>query len=339
MSEQSLAVKTIYIHAGNPKAFSTSLQYIFADNHEKNINYNGFIPQNEVDDWYSNKHVSAFLNYDLRISSKRSFEKNVVFYRDFFHELMESTSLDNCLSSENILMRFTMSEIEVEEKLERLSRVMDNICHINLIGIFRPILSSCYSIYLEYLKQGYTRDFTYFQAESRYLADSNFIDSLFPAFTEKLCSRFPNITFSYICASTENLNTVLKIGFEKFLPKLRFNTAPHLNSSKKNAAYMKGRYSNRSDPDFVDSLGILENHRILWHELNQDDLKWGKLRALRDERRLINSEITEVSVPRDFRKDFRDFIGHRWLEYSDESFSSSGCCIAGDPRDLRDFNV
>jgi len=330
-------VKTIYIHAGNPKAYSTSLQYILAENHGKAVDYNGFIPQNKVEKWYSSRSISALLNMDLRISSKRSFEKKINFYRDLFSELMELKAPVRCLSSENILMRFSLSEIEVEEKLERLSRITDNICHMHLICIFRPILSSCYSIYLEYLKQGYTQDFRYFQSESQYWADSNFIDSLFPAFTEKLCNRFANIKLSYVCASVQNLDHRLKFGLRNIFPTLNISTLPHLNQNRESLDYNKLIRFNRIGNAFIDSFGILENHRILWHEQGCDDLKWNKLRARSGREALTNADTKELVVRPEFGSEFKEFIADRWFEFSDSSVNVSKCCVAGSPQDLIDF--
>ena len=325
------------MHGGNPKAFSTSLQHVFASNHNKAVTYSGFTPQNTVDKWYKSSLVSKFLNYDLRVASTRSFEKNVPFYRDKFSEILENSALPNLISSENLMMRFSFAEIEVEEKLARLARTFESISAVKLIGVFRPILSSCQSIYLEYLKQGYTEDFTYFQSESQLLADSNFIDSLFPGYICKLCEGIPNIDFVFVAATEGNLADKLAAGFKSLLPDLNFDVLPRMNINQNRGEYLSLMEHNRTHYNLADTLGLIENHRVLWHEAASEDVRWQKLRARNDIREsMVKQSTTHHNLPA-FKSEFRDFIADRWAIYGGAALENPQACIAGQTSDLLDL--
>ena len=330
-------MKPIYVHGGNPKAFSTSLQNVFASNHNKALMYCGFIPQNESNNWYEHSFVSKFLNYDLRISSTRSFEKNLPLYRDKFSEILENSTLPNLISSENLMMRFSFTEIEVEEKLARLARTFESIGAVKLIGVFRPILSSCQSIYLEYLKQGYTEDFTYFQSESQLLADSNFIDSLIPAYICKLSEDIPNLEFVFIAATGDSFADKLAEGFKRLVPELNFDLFPSMNINQTKGRFLSLMEHNKNRHNVVDTLGLIENHRVFWHEAASEHLRWQKLRARTEIRELMASQPEIHRNLPAFNSEFRDFVADRWEMYGGAALDKAGACIAGRTSDLYDL--
>ena len=278
MNESSL-----YIHIGLPKCYSTSLQKLLANLYFNGcLDYYGFIPSNNHDEWYNENIISKFLNYDLRVTNRSNFISRKKSYIDYFKDAFSSNEMTKWLSSENLSTRFTTSEITPEEKIERLDIFSNH--QIRYIVFLRPLREVLPSIYKEYVKQGYTQSFTYFLNESIALEDINYIKSYFPGHLKQLLIKYsPKSRIKFFYTGFD-----LKEGgeFIQYLTKTLKNYSsisqllfPYENNSEPRATALRDNIKyNRTLFGHIDATGMLETHRILFHSDKWDDIKWNKLR-------------------------------------------------------------
>jgi hypothetical protein len=308
-----MAMNKVYFHIGNPKAFSTSFQSLLSKNHNKSVFYIGFFSNTDVTKWYAHPLVARLFNFDLRITSRKIFNENLSAYRDFFRRVISTAQLPIVLSNENISMRFLIGELETEEKLRRLDDIFRDIAQLEVILFFRGIGNSIRSIYKEYIKQGYTEDFDYFQDESIFLDGSNYLEALFPDTTANILSNFPHIESNAVylrkTESTQRIFSACKSFFPNFI-EFQFESLNQLDDS-----YIFGTLlpQNRGS-GFKDSLGLFENHRLLWHVDNFNELRWRKLRHRRAIRDLSSPNERQSHAPVEFNPKFLVFLQRKWGE-------------------------
>lgn len=291
-------MKTVF-HIGNPKAWSTSIQSMLVDREGDTYRYLGFRPSANKNEWYSDKNIAGLLNYDLRFIQSSRFKLKKDKYRKYFEEIYSKCSAsgqDLWISSENVSSRFILEEIGPLEKISRIQEILSG--KILFVVIFRNIYETIQSIYLEYLKQGYTKTFTDFCDETYLFREANFLYSLFPG--HQLTSLHSIITDSndlkshFISADKKNTGKKLLEFLSSIITGTQFTELENKNTAiyKNNAE--KCRRKNSNSLSMLDATGMIENHRIFWHleqELQEyfDTAIWGKLRRQMEIRNKVMS--------------------------------------------------
>ena len=271
-------MKPILIHAGMAKSFSTSLQGMLTASNNKAFTYLGYEPSAKPEDWYSHPLLSRLLNLDLRFSNNSAFRQYESTYRNFFVE-QQKTRGPIILSSENLTVSLVPGELDIEDKFSRLGRLLDEF-KPDIFLIFRPQVRVIRSFYKEFVKQGYTESFDYFQSEAVALFDCGFLPSLLPGYVLSSIRRgFPGVGKIYVWFA-DNDSTLGLADFFTQLYGQQVGPLPKLNASRE-ASLQALLDTNGSEPAFIDSTGILETHRLLWHQNPSPAISWGKLRARR----------------------------------------------------------
>ena len=157
-------MKKLFIHLGNPKSGSTLIQSYLDLNDSIHIEYHGFRPRNNPNEWYKSQRINVILNRDLRVINRLFFKKNLKNNIEYINELYNKAKNDIWISSENLSCRFTLEELCWDEKYERIRELFSHLAP-NYLIVFRNIYKTIRSIYKEYLKRGYNQDFLYFQKE------------------------------------------------------------------------------------------------------------------------------------------------------------------------------
>jgi len=183
------------------------------------------------------------------------------------------------LSSENLTVSLVPGELDIENKFTRLARILDEF-NPDIFLIFRPHLHVLRSFYKEFVKQGYTESFDYFQSEAVALFDCTFLPSLLPGYVLSSIRRgFPGVSKIYVWFADSDGTVGLADFFTNFFGQ-QVGPFPKLNASK--AGSLQALLdANKSQPTFMDTTGILETHRLLWHQMPSPAIRWNKLRARR----------------------------------------------------------
>lgn len=292
-----MAMKVI-CHIGNPKAWSTSIQYLLTTSQDESLHYLGFRPSKNKNNWYQDKTISELLNFDLRYTSSEQFAVKYPKYKLYFEKIISKCGSDKDLwvSSENLSMRFILQDIDVLEKFKRIQSILPD--GTIFILIFRNILESLISIYSEYIKLGYTYGFVDFCNETYLFGDANFLHSLFPgeliSLLQKNLHGNNNIKWHFIGKSSNEEKHLMN-----FLNSLK-SEGKFKDLCRKNAMYEKGdifklRKLNGEQCSFIDSSGLIENHRSFWHlekmeSIYFDSIIWDKLRRQKKNRKKIECQ-------------------------------------------------
>lgn len=142
-----------YIHVGNPKCASTSLQISFFGNHPELYHLgNGYNQQNNT---YIDEDVTTVAEVDLRYKRDLAYnrEKAIAAFKEHF-EAANGEGRYKAVGLSSEFLCFTLSnEIDVTTKARRLHEIFgDNTC---IIFVFREQFSLLKSLYLEMIKGGY----------------------------------------------------------------------------------------------------------------------------------------------------------------------------------------
>jgi hypothetical protein len=284
----------VYCHIGNPKAYSTSIQAYLSEGAKSTINYLGFNPQNAVDGWYIDPFISDILNVDLRYLNRFYFQEKKQDIQLYFEKMIEKSrreKKDLWISSENLSTRFILEDLDPFEKFYRLQEVMPK--GVVFVIFFRNIWHSLISIYKEYVKNGYIKDFDFFCEETYLFRKCNFLISLLPfKFLTELRNQLirKNQLIHFIISEEENCEEEL-LNFLNSLTEMNKQKFPRLNQGENFHKTEALRTLNARSYSNLDGTGLVEKHRFLWSKRNTEDQAqvYGKLSPLRFRRVQLNS--------------------------------------------------
>ena len=168
------------IHIGAPKCLSTSIQS--ALNSAESIDYLGFIPSPDPNEWFSDPIIQRFIDCDVKYSSRLTFMQNQDKYIIYFNDFVTSNrNHEKWISCENLSTRFTLEETDCYEKLYRLLSTMKDhqvVFHM----IFRKYSFAVFSMYKELVSRKYDQDYEKFLNELHFFNDLGIIDHIMPKF-------------------------------------------------------------------------------------------------------------------------------------------------------------
>lgn len=263
----------VYVHIGNAKAYSTSIQVLLSENISQEYQYLGFQPNQKYENWFLDKTISRFLDFDLRFSTSYNYAKRKLFYLNYFKEkyaLCKTQNKDLWISSETISMRYLLEDIDISEKLDRLQSALPS--NTTFLIVFRNIWASLISIYKEFIKQRYTLSFDEFCNETYYYRDCNFLFSLMPGHLLKFLEERlkNNNTIEYMFLDGEDINNIKLLSLiNKFKKNNPFKSFPTANKGIDNNEIMKIMELNKTNKSSFDATGLIETHRSLWHIKNR----------------------------------------------------------------------
>ncbi|WDD99263.1 hypothetical protein [Thalassomonas actiniarum] len=313
----------IICHLGNPKAYSTSIQTMLAESEQGQFHYIGFRPSKDKANWYDNPLISELLNFDLRYTGKFHFQQKCPDYQAYFNKLTAQAKAQNkdiWLSSENLSMRAIMEEIDPQEKIARLQKVLPD--GITFVVIFRNIWASLRSLYSEFTKMGYCKSFDYFTDETYLYRQANFLYSLFPGHLitslQQELTGSNQLRYHFLDNDPKLSSTKLHAFLSSLQPGAELEPLKNINSSQEKSGTSESRrLSNAQSHSALSSTGLIENHRALWHlkkEQQQifDQHIWGKLR----QQKKNNQKAEHVAAKENLRCSARltDFINRLYPE-------------------------
>lgn len=242
----------INIHLGGPRCMSTSIQATLSE--KTDILYLGFRPNKNMVDWYPNKIIQKLLDLDLKYSSRSHFNKSLDFYVSYIESLVGSDGRKEVwLSSENLISRFTLEEINVVEKLSRLIEVFKNFNFCFHI-LFRTYESALVSSYGEYVSRKYDKSFIDFLDELYFLSPMGIIDHILPN------KSIENLLLAF----GDNKNFHLNLHFPDFDNER--NNFPNVNNIEKRWGFQINKKILNRSPDNIPSLSRL--NKEFYHEKN-----------------------------------------------------------------------
>ena len=318
-------MRRVQIHLGGPKCASTSIQSALAK--EKKIAYIGFRPDLAPINWFKNKSFQRLLDLDLKYSSRDHFNNELPKYRKLILEFKdENRARDIWISSENLISRFTLEELDVSEKLQRVSQVFEGV-PIELHILFRTYESAIRSMYYEYVTRKYNRSLSHFLTELDEFMTMGIIDHMLPA------KIIRNIQYGMNENANFNINFYLPENglVKKELPcieRMSEYCKVNLNLQKINASdydFDKMVMLNRSYYNEKNLHNFMELHRYKlakYRTISDDDLKERKIRRSIMESvgpadiniQLINSQIRRSSFFQNIilkeHKEFMSMLNH-----------------------------
>jgi len=176
--------KKIFIHMGYPKCLSTSLQRFFFSKHDE-INYFGVGSDTGID--YATTEIEYIFEILMKYSRNDVFDYHLASMRKHIADVYRPSKV-NLVSSEHLLMNFTLQGIDPEQKIDRLTRLFKDY-EIEVIVIERDKSALIKSLYNEYIKMGYYESFETFERWVVSFADRNFLYDLDYHRKKQLLSR------------------------------------------------------------------------------------------------------------------------------------------------------
>lgn len=201
----------VLIHAGYPKAMSTSFQRSFYQC--KEINYLGVGIGDNIS--YQNKAIEFIFEILLKYSRIDFFDENKSDYRLSLNQVLSSDKL-NVISSEHLVLNFSLQGIDPVEKVRRLSYLLEGH-QTRILLISRNIDDFMTSIYGEFVKMGYSESYNFFHDWIYALEDRSFIKDLD---FEKKKSLFLNFFKDVELISFEELTKLSLIDLNKKIAEI-----------------------------------------------------------------------------------------------------------------------
>lgn len=243
---------------------STTLQSSLSKN--KDIYYVGFNPNRQHLEWFPDATSRYLIDVDLKYSTRRHFIKNLDNYRAYFSKIFHQSGSRLWISSENLMTKFTVEELDPSEKIARLLMIFSDhkvIFH----ALFRKYHSAVFSMFREYVSRKYSEDFNVFANELVYFEELGCIDHIFPnRFLEHLqlsldmvhVERQPRL---YLYFPDDNKSDITSYGeIANYFPISKENEII-LNRSKENIHHrLKFNRMNFNDTHLYN---IMETHRFM----------------------------------------------------------------------------
>ena len=267
MGEKS---KSVLIHVGQPKAWSTSIQRCLQSVNA--INYLGYLPSFPNRSWYAND-IGKVFEFGIRLESMKSFEKNLSAYAECVN-LALSEDLLNVISCEALAFKCFPGEHDTREKLERLRRVIRD-AEVHFLYIWRSPEFILRSLYREFIRLGISQNFETFLEDTYRLRHHNFSDDLcgksLVEELEKIFGSAPIYSFSISENAefdAEQIQRLLIRALRTPVPR-----ASHHNRSLDDAVLSVLLDLNRTAPRLLSFDNLIEHHR-LFPEIAVNDDSW-----------------------------------------------------------------
>lgn len=306
----------IYIHIGQPKAYSTYYQALFykMEQQHKCI-YLGFRPDPDPANWYRSDIEHRLLDRAMRYDSNRTFREHYAEYQRFITQRLRDAkqcSVPLIVSSECLGINLLPGEVDVEVKLERLQKVFPDEASKLLICVFRNIGKSLNSLYKELVNLGYGQTFSYFLYEVWQNRDSGILDALLPYRIRQQLAfvRDENTQVQFVY--TDNQPSKIPPIVDQ-LSKHKFHVGKDMAFTEKLACL------NRQASFSCALSSMSELHRKHWHKnIAQEDDIWHKRRLIKGHiARIENTRPTEFDTSKLGTSDYAK-CGIDWSRYSQQ---------------------
>jgi hypothetical protein len=262
--------RRILIHLGQPRAWSTSLQYYFEAN--PHINYLGFRPSFLNRHWYEG-NIGDVIEFGIRFESQKSFDANFGRYKELVDAALTLDSL-NVLSCEALTFKCFPGENETSDKLQRLQRLTVG-SSIELLYLWRNPEFLLKSLYREFIRFGLSQNFEDFLKETHRLRAMNFSGDLCGQFVlgqvRQVFSGCPVHVYSLLEDRQKDVSGV-HVLLELLVGKSGASVQ-HQNKSLNDEILASLLTLNRIEPRLLSFENCLEHHRM-FPSLATDDESW-----------------------------------------------------------------
>jgi len=270
----------LVVHAGQPRAWSTTIQNFL---HEAtDINYLGIFPSFPNRHWYKGD-VGEIFEFGIRFENERGFYDRLDSYRERLQSVIIPEKI-NVVSCETISFKCFPQEVDTKEKLRRLSRLLEGI-KITFIYVWRHPEFLIPSYYRELVRIGISQNFQTFLENSYRLRRYNFCDDLCgKTFVSDLSSDFPNSKIHRVVLTDNMRNDHRSIS--DLLSEsigLRKQRLPHSNKSLSDQMLSILLTENLAKGRISSFDSFLETHRMFPSEAYDDgSWVWHSARQRRD---------------------------------------------------------
>lgn len=310
------------IHCGFAKCGSTALQDFFSKTFN---NYLGFIPSAQYGEFYKSSALSDYFEQTLRFGSDKNFKSNYKIIKDIFLQNIAKQNGLVVFSNENIVGRYSLTDLPDEIKFARLIKVIPE--NSIILIVFRDVEDLLFSYYKMLISFGYVGVPSYFFSELNLFAEiSGFWDGFdLELVFSKISSSSNNHDLAICMVKLDEKDKIKNI----FAPLNIGADLPLLNQGLKIADLQYHFNVNMGLMGGKRFLDWFEIHRVFPHtSLNQNEIF--RLSRTRHTHENIHRNIPETGAAEELKDQFiREVPEHvKTLTKKNREFAANSLPIA-----------